>query len=269
MTRQLLTGILILAVAPNTLTAQTTPTGVENTVASRTATRAPAREARLFELRTYHAADGKLEALHERFRSHTVRLLARHGIECVGFWIPRDNGGNNLVVLHAYPSAAARTAAWERFAIDPEWRKLRVRTEADGKLVDQIDELILAPTDFCPAVAAAADGRKRCYELRIVRGENPAAVANRFRDHALPLFARHGLTHVGSWTPAGGKMADGVALVSLICCDSHEAHEKAVRSFRDDPFWSTVSTASDAGWQGLQEGGDRIVLSATDYSPMR
>jgi hypothetical protein len=268
-TRLLLTGILILVVSPTRLNAQPAPTGSENTAAPRAMTRVPARETRLFELRTNHAAEGKLEALHERFRDHTIRLLARHGIECVGFWVPRDNGGSNLVVLHAYPSAAARTAAWERFAIDPEWRKLRVRTEADGKLVDQIDEVILTPTEFCPAVAAAADGRKRCYELRIVRGGNPAAVAARYRDNVLPLLVRHGLTHVGTWTPAGGKMADSIALVSLVCCDSAEAHAKAVRSFRDDPFWSTVLTESDAGWQSLQDGGDCLLLAATDYSSLR
>jgi hypothetical protein len=30
---------------------------------------------RVFELRTYHAAPGKMEALHARFRDHTCNLL--------------------------------------------------------------------------------------------------------------------------------------------------------------------------------------------------
>jgi hypothetical protein len=261
---------MMAAVAPSILTAQSPPPLVENSAtATRSITPRTDRETRLFELRTYHASEGKLNALHERFRNHTVRLLARHGIECVGFWVPRENSGNNLIVLHAYPSAAARSAAWQRFAIDPEWRKIKVQSESDGKLVHQIDEMILAPTDFCPIVALANPGQKRCYELQIVRGPNSGFVAGRFRDHALKLLHRHGLTHVGSWTPTGGKMADGVALVSLVACDSAEMHAKAARSYRNDPFWSTTATTSDSGWQLLQSGGDRLVLVATDYSPLR
>jgi hypothetical protein len=32
-------------------------------------------DARVFELRTYHAAPGKMEALHARFRDHTCKLV--------------------------------------------------------------------------------------------------------------------------------------------------------------------------------------------------
>jgi hypothetical protein len=33
--------------------------------------------ARVFELRTYHAAPGKMKALHARFRDHTCRQFPR------------------------------------------------------------------------------------------------------------------------------------------------------------------------------------------------
>ena len=272
MTRQMF--VILVAVIPSTsLLAQgrpALPNRIEtSTNAPQAATQPPPRETRLFELRTYHTTSSKLDALHDRFRNHTIRLMARHGIECVGFWVPRENPGNNLIVLHAYPSAAARTASWERFAIDPEWRKIKAVSEADGKLVNRIDEVILGPTDFCPVVTATNAGENRCFELRIIRGGNPAVAAARCRDHALKLFARHGLTHVGSWTPTGGKMASGVALVSLIACPSAAEREKAIRSFRDDPFWSTVATAADPGWQAMQDGGDCLVLTPTDYSNLK
>jgi len=41
---------------------------------------AQAAETRLFEMRTYTAAPGKLEALHARFQQHACRLLERHGM---------------------------------------------------------------------------------------------------------------------------------------------------------------------------------------------
>ena len=64
-----------------------------------------------FELRTYTAAPGKLETLHARFRNHTNRLFAKHGMKIVGFWVPsdKDKGADNtLVYLLRYPDRAAR-----------------------------------------------------------------------------------------------------------------------------------------------------------------
>src|ERR1041385_2612424 len=37
-----------------------------------------AQSARVFELRTYTAPEGKLEELHARFKNHTVRIFNRH-----------------------------------------------------------------------------------------------------------------------------------------------------------------------------------------------
>ncbi len=41
-------------------------------------------DARLFELRTYHAEPGKLDALLGRFRDHTCKLFEKHGMTNVG-----------------------------------------------------------------------------------------------------------------------------------------------------------------------------------------
>jgi hypothetical protein len=48
----------------------------------------PAKDERVFELRTYTTNPGKLEALHKRFRDHTNRIFKKHGIEIVGYWTP-------------------------------------------------------------------------------------------------------------------------------------------------------------------------------------
>jgi hypothetical protein len=55
---------------------------------------------RLYELRTYYAMPGKLENIHKRFRDHTLRIFAKHGMTVVGFWGPvyeKDGSGNKLV----------------------------------------------------------------------------------------------------------------------------------------------------------------------------
>ena len=49
-----------------------------------------AQSARVFELRTYTAPDGKLEDLHKRFRDHTMRIFKNHNITNVVYFRPQD-----------------------------------------------------------------------------------------------------------------------------------------------------------------------------------
>ena len=106
-----------------------------------------------FELRTYTAAPGKLETLHARFRNHTNRLFAKHGMKIVVFWVPsdKDKGADNtLVYLLRYPDRAAREKAWEDFRKDPEWIAARDASEASGKIVDNVVSVMLTATDYSP-----------------------------------------------------------------------------------------------------------------------
>ena len=43
---------------------------------------------RVFELRIYHALPGKLPAMESRFRDTTSKLLVRHNLNVIGYWIP-------------------------------------------------------------------------------------------------------------------------------------------------------------------------------------
>jgi NIPSNAP len=114
-----------------------------------------AKDAHVYELRTYYAAPGKLEALHSRFRNHTIDLFKRHGMGIVAFWVPVDATtgaatGNTLVYILSYQSLEARKQAWDAFGKDPEWISVKTESEKDGKLVDKVDSVFLAPTDYSP-----------------------------------------------------------------------------------------------------------------------
>jgi hypothetical protein len=56
---------------------------------------------RVFELRTYTAAEGKLQTLSNRFRDRTLSIFKKHGMEVIGFWIPNDppEARNQLVYV--------------------------------------------------------------------------------------------------------------------------------------------------------------------------
>lgn len=104
-------------------------------------------EDRLFELRTYTAPAGKLENIVARFRNHTVKLFEKHGMENIGYWIPND-GSNTLVYIVAHKNKAAADASWDAFRKDPEWLKVKAETEANGKIVDKVVSVYMAPADF-------------------------------------------------------------------------------------------------------------------------
>ena len=112
-----------------------------------------APDSRCFELRTYTAAPGKLEALHARFRDHTNALFTKHGMTMVGYWVPSEadkGAANTLVYVLAFPSRAARDKAWEDFRVDPAWLAARNASETGGKLTDKVESLLLTATDYSP-----------------------------------------------------------------------------------------------------------------------
>lgn len=107
---------------------------------------------RVFEIRTYTAAEGKLDALQMRFRDHTVRLFEKHGMTNIGYWTPQDAplSENTLVYILAHRSREAAKQSWDAFRADPEWQKALAASEVDGKLTVKVESLFVEPTDYSP-----------------------------------------------------------------------------------------------------------------------
>jgi NIPSNAP len=108
----------------------------------------------VFELREYHANEGKLDDLLARFRDHTIAIFKRHGIESVAYWTPTDDPlkGKTLIYLLRHPNREAATANWAAFHDDAEWKRVSAASEVNGKLVDKVDSTFLKLTDFSPKV---------------------------------------------------------------------------------------------------------------------
>jgi len=108
----------------------------------------------VYELRIYHANEGKLDALLARFRDHTIAIFSRHGLKLVGFWTPTDEPlkGRTLIYILKHPSREAATANWKAFHDDPEWVKVSTASEVNGKLVEKVDSTYMSLTDFSPAI---------------------------------------------------------------------------------------------------------------------
>jgi hypothetical protein len=104
----------------------------------------------VYELRIYHTYEGKLDDLLRRFREHTTKLFEKHGIKNVAYWTPTDEPlkGKTLVYILEHPSRDAATTNWKAFGEDPEWRSVRDKSEANGKIVEKVDSTFLVLTDF-------------------------------------------------------------------------------------------------------------------------
>src|SRR4051794_20242482 len=121
--------------------------------AAREGNTAPAAGA-VYELRVYHASAGKLPELLARFRDHTVKIFDRHGMKSIAYWTPVDepDKSNTLIYILYHPSREAAAANWKAFQEDPEWKSVKEKSEANGKLTDKIDSTYMALTDFSPAL---------------------------------------------------------------------------------------------------------------------
>jgi NIPSNAP len=106
----------------------------------------------VYELRVYHAAAAKLAELLARFRDHTIELFARHGMKLVAFWTPADEPQKDemLIYILEHPNREAAKANWKAFQDDAEWKSVKEKSEANGKLVEKVDSTYMELTDFSP-----------------------------------------------------------------------------------------------------------------------
>jgi hypothetical protein len=108
---------------------------------------------RVFELRTYTAAPGKMENLEARFRDHTLRLFAKHGLQAIGgYYIPQEAplSENTIIYVLVHESREAADRNWKAFQSDPEWIKARDASIADGPITTSVTRMWLDPADFSP-----------------------------------------------------------------------------------------------------------------------
>ena len=115
------------------------------------------KDPRVFEMRTYHAAPGKLDALHTRFREHTTALFEKHGMSNLIYWqlLPEQpNADVTLAYLLAHKDADAAKASWAAFRADADWIAAKKASEdkAGGSLTipDGVKSVYMKATDYSP-----------------------------------------------------------------------------------------------------------------------
>ena len=104
----------------------------------------------VYELRLYHVNPGKMQALVDRFGNHTDGIFKRYNMKSVGYWVPEDapSSQNLFIYILEHPSREEAKKDWDAFHDDPEWKKVKAESEAQGPLVDHIDNYFMDPTSF-------------------------------------------------------------------------------------------------------------------------
>lgn len=225
---------------------------------------------RIYELRVYYASDGKFDVLMNRFKEHTLHYFKKHKMRLEGFWLPLDNKDNKMVYVLSYPSREAREKSWKAFSEDKGWIKVAKETTANGEIVAKVESTFLKTTDFSPNNLKSIGDR--VFELRtyIATPNNLSGLLDRFRNHTLKLFERHGMSNIIYWTPTDKEQGAENTLIYLLAHKSQEAGTASFKTFRDDPEWISVRKASE------EKGGGSLTVKVTseymypvEFSPLK
>lgn len=106
---------------------------------------------RVFELRIYHAMPDKLPALESNFRDIWSKLLAKHDLKVVGYWVPEGTPAwdNTFVYLVAHSSREEAKKNWSAMVADPDVQE-PLKTEKANNVLEKVDSIYMRPADFSP-----------------------------------------------------------------------------------------------------------------------
>ncbi len=227
-----------------------------------------------YELRIYFANEGKLDALLTRFRDHTTKLFAKHGMTNVAYWLPIENKDRRVIYLLSYPDLAARETSWKAFGSDPEWVAVQTESEKAGRLVAKVENRFLGRLDFSPEMKVESKGAPHTFEMRTYTATpgNLPRLLDRFRQHTVGLFTKHGMGHFGYFTPLPGQPGADDTLVYFLVHGSPVAQAASWDAFRGDPVWVKAKADSETAAGGsltVPDGVKSEAMLATDFSPVK
>jgi hypothetical protein len=105
----------------------------------------------MFELRVYHDLPGKLPVMEARFREKTSKILAKHNLNVVGYWVTTDasTSENSFIFMLAQGSREEAKKNWAAVFSDPEFKEIE-KAEQSEKTLEKAEVTYMRPTDFSP-----------------------------------------------------------------------------------------------------------------------
>lgn len=221
-----------------------------------------------YELRIYTITPNKMDGVLERFRDTVEPLRRKHGIRTIGYWsAPGTTNGGTFAYLMVAASKEELLKQEEEFGADPQFKAGYAASNAKhGKTVDKIASLPLT-VDATAKFDFTSANPTRAFDLRIysVLPGKLDAFRARWRDHAVPIYKRHGLHSLGWWV-ADKKDADGHdQFVCLLAGESIATIQKSIGEFHKDAEWQRVEKETERDGK-LRGNVEAFKLKATDFS---
>lgn len=220
-----------------------------------------------FEMRTYTVNEGKMPDLIQRFQNHTRALFTKHGIENVAYLLSEEEPDKQLTFIIGYPSASERDIRWNNFANDPEWKAVAAASEANGKIVQKVDQVFMV---WAPGLNSKKISRPSgIFQLRtyhLLPGKLNA-IQTRFRDHTQALFEKQGLSNYPYWITVEKEGLQS-KLVYFLGHQNKEEFNAAFDRFRVDPEWIRVRDASEMPGKIVEKVDTKFYVSLP-FSPMK
>jgi len=88
-----------------------------------------------------------------------------------------------------------------------------------------------------------------------------------FRDQVNKIFAKHGITIIGFWTPTKPDDAQK-KLIYLLAFPTEEAAQQSWKAFKADPEWTATRKESEKNG-ALVEKVESVFLNPTEFSPLK
>lgn len=232
---------------------------------------AVSEKSRYGELRIYHPLPGKTDAILERFRAGTWALRKRHGLNPLVCWVSADKNATNTVIVQLLAPASEEAAAeaWKNFAADPEFKRLQSESEArQGKTVARVETIKLsAPASAWQATNYAAR-QAGAFDLRLYARApgKEQAFRDRWRDHAIRIYERHGMKNRGWWEAVDAEHPGVMA--TLFAHESFEAIAASIGAFHQDEEWIRIEKETEAGGK-LRTSVTTYKLVPVDFSSIK
>lgn len=263
---------------------------------------ANAEDKAVYELQCFTLREGTGAKYEQLVKTAGLDAVKKVDVKLLGAWKPTNAADERLILLFSHASKENATMAWDAVKADADWIQANSQfTQANGNVVTGFKRIYLDPLSFGNNLESLLkkDSGSNTYELRtyVTSPGNLKNLYNRFSNHTVKLFEKHGMTNVIYWSvdkndsvtdanlikalaPAGAAMPDlnppTVAhenmLVYFLAHQSEEAGKASFNKFRVDPTWKSALEASEKNAGGsltVPKGVFSLYLTPCEFSPLK
>jgi hypothetical protein len=224
-----------------------------------------------YELRVYAVTSNKMDGVLERFRETVEPVRQKHGITTIGYWTaPGTTNGGTFAYLMAAASKEVLKGQEKNFGADPQFKEGYVASnKKHGKTVDKIVSLPLN-VDATAKFNFVSSAAPRAFDLRIysVLPGKLDAFRVRWRDHAIPIYSRHGLSSLGWWVSEKMDPEGNDQFICLLAGESVEGIQKSIAGFHKDAEWQRVEKETEKEGK-LRSGVIAHKLTPAEFSILK